>query len=133
SDKIRLADRAMYASLGMQPVYFAVQSAAAYVAAIDQAALQGVDAVFLSGIAFPNAPQIADAGLNHRLPLMGEDPRLVEAGVLLSISPDPDEEFETIAYFIDRILKGAKPADLPVRMSTRFEIRVDLRSAERRG
>jgi putative ABC transport system substrate-binding protein len=133
SEKMRLADRALYASLGMQPVYYAVQSAAAYEAAIDQAARQGVDAVFLTGIAFPNAAQIADAGLNHRLPLMGEDPRLVDAGVLLSISPDPDEEFETIAYFIDRILKGAKPAGLPVRMPTRFEICVNLKTAKLLG
>jgi putative ABC transport system substrate-binding protein len=133
SEKARLADRALYASLGMQPVYYAVQSAAGYEAAIDQAARQGVDAVFLKGIAFPNPAQIADAGLNHRLPLMGEDPRLVDAGVLLSISPDPDEEVETMAYFIDQILKGTKPAGLPVRMPTRFEICVNLKTAKLLG
>ena len=48
-------------------------------------------------------------------------------------SPDPDEEVETMAYFIDQILKGTKPAGLPVRMPTRFEICVNLKTAKLLG
>ena len=64
---------------------------------------------------------------------MFEASHFVEAGGLLSYSSDEAENFKRAAYYVDRILKGAKPADLPVEQPTKFEFVINLKTAKEIG
>ena len=70
--------------------------------------------------------QIADLALKDRLPLMSESLTVVEAGGLASYDAHRDEIYRRAAIYVDKILKGAKPADLPVEQPTKFELVIDL-------
>ena len=69
----------------------------------------------------------------HRLPLMVATPRTVEGGGLISYNSDPVEVYERTAVVVDRILKGAKPADLPIEQPTRLELAINLKTAKALG
>jgi ABC-type uncharacterized transport system substrate-binding protein len=76
---------------------------------------------------------IAEAALRHRLPLIGVLRRSAEAGSLMSYGPNISEMFRISADYVDKILKGAKPADLPVQQPTTFELVVNLKTAKALG
>jgi putative ABC transport system substrate-binding protein len=77
--------------------------------------------------------QIADLAVHHQLPLMSESVPTVEAGGLASYDANRDAIFKRAAYYIDKILKGAKPADLPVEQPTKFEFVINLKAAKQIG
>jgi putative tryptophan/tyrosine transport system substrate-binding protein len=77
--------------------------------------------------------QIADLAIKNRLPLMSEGSDFVDAGGLVSYSADDAENYKRAAYYVDRILKGAKPADLPVEQPTKFEFVINLKTAKQIG
>ena len=77
--------------------------------------------------------QIADLAIKHRLPSMSEGSDFVEAGNLISYSSNDAEVFRRAAYFVDRILKGAKPGDLPFEQPTKFELLLNLKTANQIG
>jgi len=64
---------------------------------------------------------------------MFESPDYVEAGSLVSYAADYNEIFRRAAVFVDKILKGAKPADLPVEQPTKFEFIINLKTAKQIG
>ena len=69
----------------------------------------------------------------HRLPAVYEHRAFVEAGGLMSYGPDLRETFRRAAGYADRVLRGARPADLPIEQPTRFELLVNLRTARALG
>src|SRR5262245_4970038 len=77
--------------------------------------------------------QIANLAIKNRLPSMSENSRFVEAGGLMSYSANDAESYRRAAYYVDRILKGAKPADLPVEQPTKFEFVINLKTAKQIG
>jgi len=77
--------------------------------------------------------RIADLAIENRLPSMFEGNDFVNAGGLMSYTTNDDESFRRVAYYVDRILKGAKPADLPVEQSTKFEFVINLKTAMQIG
>jgi putative ABC transport system substrate-binding protein len=77
--------------------------------------------------------QIADLAIKNRLPSMSEGSDYVEAGGLVSYSANEAERFRRAAYYVDRILKGTKPADLPVEQPTKFELVINLKTAKQIG
>jgi len=77
--------------------------------------------------------QIAELAIKNRLPSMNETSDMVEAGGLASYSANDAEQFRRAAYYVDRILKGAKPADLPVEQPTKFELVINLKTAKQIG
>jgi putative ABC transport system substrate-binding protein len=79
------------------------------------------------------AKALADLALKHRLPTMFGPREHVEAGGLLSYSPDRADLYRRAATYVDRILRGAKPGDLPVEQATRFELVINLRTAKAIG
>jgi putative ABC transport system substrate-binding protein len=77
--------------------------------------------------------QIVDMALKHRLPSMFDGRDFSEAGGLMSYGPNLSDLFRRAATFVDRILRGAKPADLPVEQPTKFELVVNLKTAKALG
>jgi putative ABC transport system substrate-binding protein len=80
-----------------------------------------------------NRSRVADLAVKHRLPTMGWFDGMVDAGILMSYNPSITEQYRRAAYFVDRILKGAKPADLPVEQPTKFDLTINLRTAKALG
>ena len=76
---------------------------------------------------------IVGLALKSRLPLMCVNRQFAEAGGLMSYGADQAESYRRVAYYVDRILKGAKPADLPVEQPTKFELVINLKTAKQIG
>jgi len=80
-----------------------------------------------------NVKRIVGFALKSRLPSMYGSREAVEAGGLMSYGTVQAESYRRVAYFVDRILKGAKPADLPVEQPTKFELVINLKTAKQIG
>jgi len=95
----------------------------------------GAGALFVTAdpILSSNRERIMQLAASHRLPAMYEWPEIVEAGGLLSYGPSLADVNTRVAAYVDKILKGAKPADLPVERPTRFELAVNLKTAAALG
>jgi putative ABC transport system substrate-binding protein len=81
----------------------------------------------------PYPKKIADLAIKNRLPLMFETSRWVELGGLVSHAASDDANYRRAAVYVDKILKGAKPADLPVEQPTKFEFVINLKTAKQIG
>ena len=77
--------------------------------------------------------QIVELAAKSRLPMMYPNREAVEAGGLMSYSANINELFRRAAVYVDKILKGAKPADLPVEQPTKFELLINLKTAKQIG
>ena len=80
-----------------------------------------------------NQKRIAGLTLKSRLPSMYTNREALDAGGLMSYGADLAESYRRVAYYVDRILKGAKPADLPVEQPTKFELVINLKTAKEIG
>ena len=92
------------------------------------------------GLYVPTSPRMFDNGnrivgfaLKSRLPSMYQLRGAVDAGGLMSYGADTADSYRRVAYYVDRILKGAKPADLPVEQPTKFELAINLKTAKQLG
>ncbi len=82
----------------------------------------------------PNAQRMADAAIKRRLPLANTGGRYyTEAGSLFSYSVNMDEVFRMAAVYVDRILRGAKPAEMPIEQPSRYELVINLKTAKAIG
>jgi putative ABC transport system substrate-binding protein len=80
-----------------------------------------------------NVKRITDFALKSRLPLVYYNREAVDAGGLMYYGADLTESCRRVAYFVDKILKGAKPAELPVEQPTKFELVINLKTARQIG
>jgi putative tryptophan/tyrosine transport system substrate-binding protein len=80
-----------------------------------------------------NQKRIIGFALKSRLPSIYVRRELVDAGGLMSYGADLADSYRRVAYFVDRILKGAKPADLPVEQPTKFEFIINLKASKQIG
>src|SRR6478736_2669619 len=89
------------------------------------------DALLVTAEAFTrqHLVRILDFANNNKIPAMFEDSSYVAAGGLMSYGPDYQDVFRKAAVFVDKILKGAKPADLPIEQPTKFELAINLKTA----
>ncbi|MSP39747.1 MAG: ABC transporter substrate-binding protein [Deltaproteobacteria bacterium] len=96
---------------------------------------QRPDGLFVTGGALmtANGKRIADLALKSRLPSVYNNREAVDAGGLMYYGADIAESYRRVAYFVDRILKGAKPEDLPVEQPMRFEFVINLKTANQIG
>jgi putative ABC transport system substrate-binding protein len=92
------------------------------------------------GIYVPGGPlmnthykRVADSALKNRLPSVFVRRDAVDAGGLMSYGVDYAAHYRRVAYFVDKVLKGAKPADLPVERPTKFELVINLKTAKQIG
>jgi putative tryptophan/tyrosine transport system substrate-binding protein len=74
-----------------------------------------------------------DLAATHRLPGMYPDREIVDKGGLMNYGPNRAAQFRRAAYYVDRILKGTKPADLPVEEPREFDFVINLRTAQSLG
>lgn len=89
--------------------------------------------VLADGMYFLNRRHIADLALERRLPTMFQNSEHAQAGGLLSYSAESVDNYRRAATYVDKILKGARPGDLPIQQPGRFELVVNLRTADRLG
>jgi putative ABC transport system substrate-binding protein len=89
--------------------------------------------VLADGMYFLNRRDIAELALRRRLPTMFQNSEHVQAGGLLSYSADSVDNYRRAATYVDKILKGAKPGDLPIQQPERFELVVNLNTADKLG
>ena len=101
-------------------------------AAMARARAQAV-VVLGTAIFLAERQRVAELAIKHRLPTMSNLKDVVEAGGLMSYSPNWDDLFRRGAIYVDKILKGAKPADLPVEQATKFELVINLKTAKALG
>ncbi len=96
---------------------------------------QRPDGLYVGGgpLMLANRKRIAALALKSRLPSMYIRREFVEAGGLMFYGADLVDSYRRVAYFVDRILKGAKPADLPVEQPTKFELVINLKTAKQIG
>ena len=96
---------------------------------------QRPDGLYVLGGALMNANQKRTIGfaLKSRLPSMYISAEYVDAGGLMSYGADEAESYRRVAYYVDRILKGTKPEDLPIEQPMRFELVVNLKTAKQIG
>jgi putative ABC transport system substrate-binding protein len=135
----RLTLRAAQATgekLGVQVEDVSVLAVADFAGAFATMARDRVDAVFVHSSALTvrhNPALLAELALKHRLPSMFNNRPNVEAGGLMCYAADFDDLMRRSAAYIDRILKGAKPADLPVEQASRYQVIINLKTANALG
>jgi putative ABC transport system substrate-binding protein len=93
----------------------------------------GALTVLPSTILFSERRRIVDLAAKNRLPTIYVTREFVDAGGLMSYGPNFVDLFRRAATYVDKILKGAKPADLPVDQPTKFELVINLKTAKALG
>jgi putative ABC transport system substrate-binding protein len=102
-------------------------------AAIGKQRPDGIFVLGAGGLFRANANRIANLALKSRLPTMYTRKSDVEAGGLMSYSADFEDSYRQIAWYVDKILKGTKPADLPAQQPMKFEFVINLQTAKQIG
>jgi len=122
-------------ALGLRIHPVAVRSATEYESAFSAIVRERAGGVLVlsTPLFIAGAKPLAELALTHRLPSLFGPRHHVEAGGLMSYSPDRTDLWRRGAVYVDKILKGAKPADLPVQQPTKFELVINLRTAKALG
>jgi putative tryptophan/tyrosine transport system substrate-binding protein len=122
-------------SLGLRMQYFEIRRPEDIAATLEEITSSNVDALWYQGssVLRTRNEQIIAALLKRKLPSIANIPLFAEQGGLVHYAPDVEEFFERTAGHVDRILKGAKPADLPVHQPTKYELVVNLKTARAIG
>ena len=89
--------------------------------------------VFADGFAVQNRQSIIDFAMRHRTPVISGWPVFAESGALCTYGPRLSESYRRLAYYADRVLKGAKTADLPIEQPAKFEMVINLKTASALG
>jgi putative ABC transport system substrate-binding protein len=122
-------------SLGLLLQVIEVHEPGDFDAAFAAMSREHAGALLLPGDAmfFVHRARIADLARKNRLPSMSTQAQWVEAGGLMSYAPSFPEQWRRAATYVDKILRGAKPADLPIEQPTKFELVINLRTARELG
>jgi putative ABC transport system substrate-binding protein len=122
-------------SLGLQPTIIEVAAAGELENAIAELARRRAQALFVQGDDLFNDNQVPllSAALRYALPTLTTSKEMLEAGALVFYVHNRAEQDQRYAAFVDRILRGAKPADLPIEQPTRFEFGINLKAAKALG
>jgi putative ABC transport system substrate-binding protein len=130
-EQMRAAAQQMGIQLFVQEVGEAGQLPAAF-AAMQRDRVHAL-IVRISTLILDQRQRVADLAAQHRLPAMYETRSFVDAGGLVSYGPNVPEMYRRAAFYVDRILRGAKPADLPIEQPTKFELIINLQAAKAIG
>jgi ABC-type uncharacterized transport system substrate-binding protein len=119
-------------AVGATVQYHQVKTAADFHAAFDAIVRDNANAllVFPDSVTLAHRRQMAEFAVKHRLPSVFGWREYVEGGGLIAYGPNRVETAKRLAVYVDKILKGAKPADLPVEQPTKFELVINLKTAK---
>jgi putative ABC transport system substrate-binding protein len=122
-------------ALGLTLLFAETDSTAGLPPAFGLITREHPDAILLQGgpLFYANRRSIIDFSTRNRFPLMGDDTIWAEDGALMSYSVQRGEVSRLVASFVDRILRGAKPADLPMEHPSKFELVINLKTAKGLG
>jgi putative ABC transport system substrate-binding protein len=120
-------------ALGLQLQILQIRGADELEGAFDVAIKQGAGALLEAQAAFLYQSRIIDLAAKNRLPTMYNNQRFVELGGLMSYGRRPSFEYRRVASMVDKILKGTKPADIPVEQPMEFELVINLKTAKQLG
>ena len=131
----RAASEAAAQKLDIRVLYYPVRNRAELDAALVVAKAAGAEAIvaFPDGVTVPNVSAIAEFSVHNRIPAVAGWASFVEAGCLLSYGPNQRASYGRAAYFVDRIIKGANPADLPIELPSVVELAVNMKTAKTLG
>jgi putative tryptophan/tyrosine transport system substrate-binding protein len=132
--ELKAAD-AVASALGMKLQAIEVRSPSDFQSAFETATRDraGVLVILQSAVTNTNRQAIAVLATKNRVPTMWAESGLMDAGGLMSYGPSYADLFRRAAMYVDKILKGAKPADLPIEQPTKFELVVNLKTAKQIG
>ena len=121
--------------LGLRAQVFDARDANTLARALETAAGQSVNALLINAEALmvANRRAIVDFAAKHKLPVMYSGREFVEAGGLISYAPDYRALYYRAAFYVDRILKGAKPGDLPIEQPAKLELVINMKAAKALG
>jgi putative ABC transport system substrate-binding protein len=121
--------------LGLTVEYYPTRTSAELTAALTAMTAHPPQAIslFSDGFAIQNRQRIIDFAMKQRAPVISGWPVFAQSGALCTFGPRLTESYKRLAYYVDRILKGAKPADLPIEQPTKFELVVNLKTAKALG
>jgi putative tryptophan/tyrosine transport system substrate-binding protein len=125
-----------YRSLGIQPIFVEVAAANELDGAVAKVAQRGGKALIVSAdplFFYNNFSAIVRAAQSFQLPIVVATKDQLDAGALLSYGPRDAEMQRMLSVYVDKILKGAKPADLPVLLPTKFNLVINLKTAKALG
>ena len=124
-----------YASLGLEPIFLDVRAASDIEAAVATAAQKKAQALVVPFelLLSSNPDRIMRAALRYRLPTIVEDKDLLESGGLIAYTFSSVELAQRVAALEDKVLRGAKPGDLPIEQPTKFELVINLKTAKMLG
>jgi putative ABC transport system substrate-binding protein len=119
-------------SLGFEPIIIRVAAADELEAAIAEMVRRRAQALYLqNGTPFGDNPVLLmSAAFRYKLPTIADNKELADAGAILVYAESDAEANQRWAAFVDRILRGAKPADLPIEQPTKFELIINLKAAK---
>jgi len=122
-------------SVGFQPQLLDVRKPQDLERAFDAAMTQRADALVVSNdsLTVANRKLITELAAKHRLPAIYASREFVDAGGLIAYAVKLSDQYRRAAVYVDKILKGAKPADLPVEQPTKFELVINLKAAKQIG
>jgi putative ABC transport system substrate-binding protein len=127
--------QAAAASSGVQIESFQVQDPNRFITVYTEMKKKRADAliIFTSSFTSFHRRTLLELATENRLPTMCAQAAWIEAGCFMSYGPNLTEFYRHAAYFVDRILKGAKPADLPVERPRKYELIINLKTAKQLG
>ena len=119
-------------ALGLTNQYWEIRAADGFEKVFAALNKQRPDGLYVAGgaLVVANQKRIVSFALKSRLPSMYYRREFVDAGGLMYYGADQADSYRRVAYYVDRILKGAKPADLPVEQPTKFELIINLKTAK---
>jgi putative ABC transport system substrate-binding protein len=131
----RRASEAAATALGLSLAYFEAQNPAQLEQALGAIEKSGSEAVVLFPVqnVIRNRERIAAWAIKHRIPAVSGWAQFAEGGNLLSYGPNLRESSRRLAFYVDKILKGTRPAEIPVELPTRVELVVNAKAARALG
>jgi putative ABC transport system substrate-binding protein len=121
--------------LGVTTEYFATRSSDELTSAFSAMAGKPPQAIslFADGFAIQNRQKIIEVAMSHRAPVISGWPVFAQSGAICTYGPRLTDSYRRFAHYVDRILNGAKPADLPIEQPTTFQLVLNLKTANALG
>jgi ABC-type uncharacterized transport system substrate-binding protein len=125
----------VFRSQGIQPIFIQVAAARELEDAVAEVARRGGQALVVGADSLFDSSRVPlmRSALRHALPTMVDGREMLEAGGLVSYDSSEVEQRRRLAYFVDRILRGANPAELPIQQPTQFRLLINLKTAKALG